>query len=368
MAQLSAGSLQLTMFVKEPQTMSDKIKVVYILGEGRSGTTLLDRLLGQIAGFLSMGEIKLLWKWGFEENRLCGCRAPFAECPFWTSVIQKGYGGPEQVDAEWILSLDSSLPRTRFLPRLILPGQRSRYAQELAAYSQVLGKLYRAIREVSGTRFIVDSSKNVMYSLVLNQLRDIDLHVVHLVRDSRAVAYSLQRKRLRPEVTWKESYMYTSTPGASARNWMRVNTLIHAVRPLYKHYTFLRYEDLVADPPKVLARLCTALGVPRPALEFLGQSKAYLESNHTIAGNPMRFSTGPVEIRLDEEWKEKMPRGQRLLVSALTLPLLLRYGYAAFSPWRLQSASARRIPEAERSSVIINGLGGETEGVATGVH
>jgi hypothetical protein len=308
--------------------ITEKIKVVYILGEGRSGTTLLDRLLGQIDGFLSTGEVRLIWKRGFAEDLLCGCEEPFKDCPFWSRVVQHGFGSAEQIDVQRMLGLDASLLRTRRIPQLVLPGQRTRYGQELAAYTQVLGKLYRAIREVSGTRLIVDSSKSVLYSLVLNRLRDIDLHVVHLVRDSRAVAYSLQRKRVRPEVYQKVTFMHTASPSATAWNWMQVNTLTHVVRPLYKHYTFLRYEDLVADPSAVLARLCTAVGEPRAALEFLAQRKAYLEPNHTIAGNPMRFSIGPVEIRQDVEWKEKMARGQKFLVSALTLPLLLRYGYA----------------------------------------
>jgi hypothetical protein len=309
--------------------MSDKIKVVYILGEGRSGTTLLDRLLGQIEGFVSTGEVSLIWKWGFAENLLCGCGQPFRDCPFWAGVVERCIGSVDQIQVNRMLDLKASLLRTRHLHRLLLPRRRTQYGQELAAYGHVLGDLYQAIRDASGCRLIVDSSKNVLYGLVLNRLPNVDLHVVHLVRDSRAVAYSWQRKRVRPEVHNKDAFMDTFSPGSCARDWLIKNALIHILRPFYRHYTLLRYEDLVADPRGVLASLCTAVGEPAPPLAFLEHTNAYLEANHTVAGNPMRFSTGPVAIRQDVEWKKKMAKGSKLLVSALTLPLLLVYGYAS---------------------------------------
>ena len=43
---------------------------------------------------------------------------------------------------------------------------------------------------------------------------------------------------------------------------------------------------------------------------------------------PMRFTTGRIRIRRDEQWRAALPPGQRRAVTALTLPLLARYGYA----------------------------------------
>ena len=45
----------------------------------------------------------------------------------------------------------------------------------------------------------------------------------------------------------------------------------------------------------------------------------------TVAGNPLRFRHGTMPIRPDEEWRRKMARGDRLLVSAVTWPLELAY-------------------------------------------
>ena len=52
-----------------------------------------------------------------------------------------------------------------------------------------------------------------------------------------------------------------------------------------------------------------------------------LSASHTVAGNPMRFRTGPTKLRRDDAWRQSLPRGRRVLVSALTGPLLARYGY-----------------------------------------
>jgi hypothetical protein len=62
------------------------VKVLYIGGFGRSGSTLVERILGQLPGFCSAGEIVFLWQRGLIENQLCGRGATFSECDFWTRV------------------------------------------------------------------------------------------------------------------------------------------------------------------------------------------------------------------------------------------------------------------------------------------
>jgi hypothetical protein len=41
----------------------------------------------------------------------------------------------------------------------------------------------------------------------------------------------------------------------------------------------------------------------------------------------VRFHVGPVELRLDNEWVERMARAHRRLVTILTWAVLKRYGY-----------------------------------------
>ena len=63
-----------------------RVRIVYIAGLGRSGSTILDRLLGAQPEFHSAGEVASTWSQGVLEDRLCSCGQPFSSCAFWERV------------------------------------------------------------------------------------------------------------------------------------------------------------------------------------------------------------------------------------------------------------------------------------------
>lgn len=89
----------------------------------------------------------------------------------------------------------------------------------------------------------------------------------------------------------------------------------------------LRYEDFVAAPGESVDRVRAWLGEPGPS-PVGADGTVELGGNHAVAGNPVRFTTGPVAIRADDEWRHAMPARHRALVTTVTLPLLGRYGYS----------------------------------------
>ncbi len=91
----------------------------------------------------------------------------------------------------------------------------------------------------------------------------------------------------------------------------------------------LRYEDFVNDPTFYLAETLIRVGFDEPArsLPVVRGREISLSVDHTVSGNPSRFRTGNIELRPDEEWKVKMRGADKNIVTALTAPLLLRYGY-----------------------------------------
>jgi hypothetical protein len=96
-------------------------------------------------------------------------------------------------------------------------------------------------------------------------------------------------------------------------------------------YTRIFYEDFVQDPKITLAKIIDEVGLPDQDLEFIeGKSALLNKTTHTVAGNPMRFKEGPIEIRADNEWLDAMPKSQILKVTMFSFPLLLRYGYSIF--------------------------------------
>jgi len=307
----------------------ERVGVVYIAGAGRSGSTLLAMLLGTLPGCVSVGELRHLWMRGVTLNQLCGCNRPFHDCPFWHEVGDRAFGGWDAAPAARMVSLQRQVDRFRRLPSVSMlrfaPHRRA-FADE---YVGVMSQVYRAISQVSGADTVVDSSKSATYALLLARMPDVDPRVVHLVRDSRAVAHSWTRMRAMPEVSGDEQYMATFGPVKSSAVWAGNNAALDLIDNLGGvRSTRLRYESLVRGSPAELHRLADALGLPEADVSTLRGPEVPLGVQHTVAGNPARFARGGIVLRPDEEWREGMAARDRRVVGFLTWPLLARYGYS----------------------------------------
>jgi hypothetical protein len=308
-----------------------RVRVLYVGGLGRSGSTLIERLIGQLPGVCTVGELVHLWERGIEGNERCGCGQPFRQCPFWQQVGMTAFGGWDEVDLRRIADLRSQVDRNRFIPALAGRNLRPQRRQELTEYTSYYARLYAAITQVSGCELVVDSSKHPSLAHCLRWQADLDLRVLHLIRDSRAVAYSWSRQVRRPD-TDDESYMTRYSPAVAAGQWNTQNAAFHLLARLGCPTMRMRYEDFTAAPQAALRRLADFAGLPAadsyPFLSADGPTSwADLGDAHSVSGNPMRFSTGKIPIRGDERWRSAMPKKQQRAVTALTLPLLAGYGY-----------------------------------------
>jgi hypothetical protein len=316
--------------VSRPRT-----RVLFVTGWGRSGSTLLDVLLGQVPGLFSAGELVFLWSRGIAAGWTCGCGSHVQACPVWSEVLTDAYTTPAQELAPRMQELERRLIRTRHLPALLAPSLRSlKRSEPFAEYAGNLATLYESLARVTGSSVIVDSSKLPSYAAALCSIETLDVSVVHLVRDPRAVAYS-----------WSSG---ASNPGSiermgiarSSLYWNLFNAGAEALeRRVGGRYLRLRYEDLVEDPPAAFERVLALAGVSADRLPFSGPRSASVSPTHTVSGNPARFRTGSIDIAEDDRWRRGMTTAEKRLVAMMTLPLLLRYGY---SP---RLAEAHRAPQ-----------------------
>jgi hypothetical protein len=245
-------------------------------------------------------------------------------------VGRKAFGGWDALDLQEVLRLRYALDRAWSPAFLLAPRAFPKTGRRLGTYLEILRSLYGAIREVSGASVIVDSSKLPSHALLLRTIPDIDLRLVHLVRDSRGVAFSWQKQLKSADAGDGEAkYLDRYSPVSASARYVLYNELTRVVGALRVPYIRVRYEDLIADPRGRLARILAHAGLDVTAadLDFLHGSEADLSPSHTVDGNPMRFSVGPVRLRADDEWQTKMSEGDRRLVTALTSPLLLGYRY-----------------------------------------
>jgi hypothetical protein len=306
---------------------NDPVKVLYVVGLGRSGSTILSNSLGQIGGFFSGGELNFIWKHNVLENRLCGCGRPFRECPVWTRVMDEAFGGMDAVDPREMMRLQALGTRTRHIPLMLTEKGRRSLAERLETFLANYGSLYEAIANVTGSRVIVDSSKEPAHGFAMSMVPDVDFFILHLVRDPRAAAYSWLKKKPQPDSDAKE-FMVRFSPTKSSAMWDSWNASAEALwRRTPQRYLRLRYEDFVADPHRRLVDALKVLGEEDAEVPLVGEREVKLGVSHTVSGNPNRFDTGAVELRTDREWISRMTPRDKALVTTLTLPLLRRYGY-----------------------------------------
>ena len=306
-------------------------KVLLIIGRGRSGSTILDNLLGELDGFFSAGELFNVFKRGLVLGHTCGCGQPVASCALWSKVMGSALSTPHgPIEparlVEWQEEVAGAAADTR---RLLRVRSTEKTSAALGSYVSVLGRVYAAIAEETGARVIVDSSKRPPHAAYMHLVAGVTPYFVHLVRDPRAVAFS----RARPKHTVDRD-MRVEGAASNALAWMRRNLHSEAVRRRYApgRSLLVRYEDFVAHPQRTLGEIVRLVGEQPGEFPFVGDNTATLHPNHSVSGNPSRFETGSVSLRIDDEWLRAQHVKDRLTTTALTWPLLLRYGYSLWPP------------------------------------
>lgn len=305
------------------------VRVLFLGGLGRSGTTLVERLLGELPGVCCLGELVHLWQRGVVDNERCGCGEAFGDCSFWQAVGERAFGGWDTLDVDGLLSLKSQVDRTRYIPELAAPRLRPSASARVAAYVRAYRAVYEAACDITGCDVLVDSSKHASLAYCLRWCTDLDVRVVHMVRDSRGVAYSWWKQVERPEGTGAQAQMARLSPAGAAAQWNAQNAAFGLLPGLGLPTKRIRYEDVTADPRTTLREMAGFAGAPPhdSDLSFLTDASVDLHACHTVSGNPMRFQTGRVALRRDDAWHSSLPFSHRRAVTAMTWPLLLRYNY-----------------------------------------
>ncbi|MET9624952.1 sulfotransferase [Streptomyces sp. NPDC006464] len=336
-------------------------RVLYITGWMRSGSTLLGNVLNELPGVRHVGELYYLWRngvLGAGTNSSCGCGLPVRECPLWSGVLAELPEGSEEALAHRMATLQQALLRTRHTPARLAEARGERPTApgvtELLDHS---ASVYRQVAALGGDRLIVDGSKYPAEAAALLGRRDLDVRVLHIVRDPRATALSYRSAK---------DYIDPMSPARSSGYWTAFNLASELVgRTAGGRYLRVRHEDLARDPRGVTTRVLRFAGLDDESpVDAAGRIP--LGANHTVTGNPDRLRRGVTQIRPDERWRTALPGTDIAAATAAAAPLLSRYGYPLTPVRPLRSArtagSARDAGPAARPAA--HGTGSPSRGEA----
>jgi hypothetical protein len=299
--------------------------VVYIVGWGRSGSTLLTAILGEFQSTFAAGELRSLWTRGVIGRRLCGCGEPIPECPVWSQVLERTKGAPS--DAEEMARIQAQRLRSRhFLPELLKLVRNRGPDPELTRYAETYALALQAVADVTGAEVVIDSSKSPLDALLLERA-GVDLQPVNLVRDPRSVAASWSRRKRLDD--GDDAELRRFSPWTSSVLWSLWNALAVLVgRRSRRSRVVVRFESFLDHPAEEVERLARAFGLDAGDVR-LEDRHVHLTPNHLVAGNGDRFKTGDVLIDPVDRIRLERPIDS-LLSSIASFPMTLRFRYRAY--------------------------------------
>ena len=269
------------------QKKQDPINILYILGPGHCGSTLLNLCLDTHSSVIGVSEIislnRKLPGWSGDEYVLKNY--------FWSKVnhkMKEKYGLPISA-----VPFDLNL---------------SQNTKDIALHHNKLA--LETILDVSGKSIISDSSKNP------NRLDDLlgsklfNIRVIYLVRDGRAVVNAYRRKYNSFIVGW--------------RNLTRIDNAVKRLKEKYgsKNWLTVHYEDLATNLEGTLRKICKFSEI-KFEIRMLSPDTSNFNG---LGGNRMRKQ--PIDnIKLDTAWKNEMSGLAKIFTSLIVSSFNRKHGY-----------------------------------------
>jgi|GEM_PF-3056476 len=295
------------------------MKIAYVAGWLRSGTTLVCHELGKLPDTVGVGESVWLWR-AARTGEACSCGSPALECELWGPVIADVLQKNPGLDIEQLERMWATYERTKRLPQMVaahLLGTKV-LSGEFRLFLSVLDDFYEAIGRHSGRSIAIDSSKFAPGFVLASLLGSTEVAVVHVVRDPRAVAFSESRAH-RVRATTDVPPPPVRGVVASAAWWSITNALILVASRFADAYQRVSYEDFAThsdDYVRALDRGVTPGGSLRVASDVDPMV-------HIAVGNPARMGMRNVLIAVDDRWKTGLSAREKAMVMVVSAPVRL---------------------------------------------
>ncbi len=281
-----------------------KIPYLYIAGASYSGSTLLAFMLNAHPQMASISEICGPVPGEDIETYLCSCGKRFLDCPFYRELEKRIRSlGSSFSLRKWRTLFQVSrlravdIPLVRPLRNTFLETVRDCLVPFLPGYKKTISEIARrnvhlakSVLAITGKNIFVDAQKDPMRIKFLSEMDELDLKVIHLVRDVRGGAASYLKHSGRSDASW------------AARAWLKANENTERARRFVSadQWLRIRYCDLCNDYQAWIDRISDFVGAERAEIK-----EDFFKREHHIFGNVMRLKPDQ-RVTLDESWKQRL--------------------------------------------------------------
>lgn len=280
--------------------MNSKVKLIYLLGAGRSGTTLLATVLNTHDKIISTGEMHQ-FKEHLNGLKTCSCGKKLNQCDFWKEVtIDFGNEIAEELD------YCERMEKHKNIPLLLLTNKKDK--RYLKTQERIFQKILKDKENIS----ILDSSKYISRYLLLSKSKKFNVKGVYVVRDVRGVINSFQKKVQTPK-----------NPISTILYYSLINLFGQIVCWLDSKVIKVKYEDFVQDPINQLSVIYQHSLNGNDNVVTLPEE---LQIPHIIGGNRMKHKK-KINIIPDYKWKQKISRKRQIIYYLAIWPLMVLNGY-----------------------------------------
>ncbi len=253
------------------------IKIIFIAGDGRSGSTLLEGILANADDSVSIGECHRFWTRYVENKSHCGCGEPIRECELWGAVHSELSAKFPDYDPKQFMYEVREFQRYKNFKQMPQLLKEERWAR----FSEIVAAFYETIAAHSEKNTIIDSSKSIPWARLLQSFTQFDVRVIHLERNLAGVANSWKKKVRLPEYRDEKVFMPTKSNTLIIKTWLKVKLLSRKL-PSVGKYHFVRYEQILTKQKETLDKV----------IEFsdlkLASDQFTWKPNHAVGGNPVR--------------------------------------------------------------------------------
>ena len=315
-------------------------KILYILGVGRSGSTLLNSILGNDSQIFGCSELVHACHPLMKDVK-CACGQLFYSCPVWSEIIRQfKYKFGEGV-LEELLALQQKLEmyhtpldgKHSVIFRNISRVTKIKFPSigvgksKFSRYSELIAGLFQIISSITCKPIIVDSSKSPLRAQLFAEIFTHQFFVIRIVRDGRAAINSSKKQLLnsRKQLGWDVSPI---PAGRTIAGWIKDNLLCDVA---YHNFPVnqriqIRYEDLVARPVEIVTQIADLLNYDLNEINQLITQNKPLTHGHSMSGSRLRDK--PImSIKLDQDWEKNLSKRELWMFHLAAGWLNKRYGY-----------------------------------------